>query len=170
MSKEVIETHRMSVGEFFLDVVLAQDLYLRLSSQLTFDEWVSKSYAQYKEKGFFAVYSDKSNQQYYVVTCNVAISILSDDKSSTAIKAQKKLEDLSAHTLNFHDTMLTDHDRYDVVKTFAEKAGCEDRPIPIPVDTALALVETVQLFKLQVEQMQQKLSRVDTFLVKKYIK
>lgn len=168
-----LNVRKIAIGNFSFDSVLASDLYMYLDSRVSFDSWISIVIAELKRaRDYFELYSHESRKSFYVFSIDAAKKILSSDDSEPARKILIYLEsyDNSKKILAFDNVLLSDHEKYNLIQEFSQKIGCDDRPIPMPAETILALCETIQLFQLQVDQMKKRLDRIDVSEISRTIK
>lgn len=173
MLADSLKIEKIAIGNFSFDSVLASDLYMYLDSRLSFDSWIVIVTSELKRaKDYFELYSNEKRKSFYVFSVDAAKQLLSLDDSEPAQKILKYLDsyDHNKNVLAFDNVLLSDHEKYNLIQEFSQKIGCDDRPIPLPAETILALCETIQLFKLQVDQMKKRLDRIDVSEISRTIK
>lgn len=151
-----------SINGFTKDVVKARSVYMCLHISCQYDDWLEDMIEQRTlAKDFFYTHSEKGLDCLFSIDMakEIAISDMSEAAGRLVAFLHQYQEQVKKKTLN--NVLLSDSDKNAIVQDFAQSLEWDEKAMVLPADTVIAMVDTIRLCKMQIDQIQKRLDKFD---------
>ena len=159
---EQISIEKYSINGFSIEVIKAYDLYMCLDIFWKFDDWLKCVTAQLKAaRDFYHMHSEKGSVYLFSIKAAKDIAMENDSLVSKKVANYLLAYEVKMKKNTFENIFLSDSDKSALVRNFSTAIGCDEQTVMVSNETLISMVDTIRLCKMQIDQIQKRLSKFD---------